>query len=469
MIKAFKGSQAQFVASPYKEVLFDGTRGPGKTIALGLSFLNQVGLGFGSDYRGILFRRKYKELVYIRTEFNKLFKKVFGSKLFLNKSEDTFYFPEGETLRLAYAMYERDYENFHGLGQYTWLGFDELTTWASPVLYEKLGSLCRTSNPKIKTMIRATTNSLGPGHHWVKSHFQIQSVPHGTPANQDFGQKSQVIFGHITENPKLMRDKNYLRYLLKLTKKDPNLAKSWLFGSWDVVAGGALSDLWNAEEQILEPFKIPLSWKVYRCFDWGSARPFACVHIAESDGSDFNYKGKIRNSIKGDLFVISETYGDGGQVNVGTKETPTEVRNRILKTEEILKEKHNLNRIRAGGADTQIFSQDRGENEKTIADLLYPLEFEPAKKGAGSRTKGLEILRERLGGSFKTKGKNYSFREEAGLFFFNGCHHTIRTLPTLPRDEKNVEDVDTDSEDHIYDAIRYFLSIKTDGKGLIIA
>ena len=35
------------------------------------------------------------------------------------------------------------------------------------------------------------------------------------------------------------------------------------------------------------------------------------------------------------------------------------------------------------------------------------------------------------------------------------CKHFIRTVPNLVYDESNVEDIDTDGEDHIYDELRY--------------
>ena len=41
------------------------------------------------------------------------------------------------------------------------------------------------------------------------------------------------------------------------------------------------------------------------------------------------------------------------------------------------------------------------------------------------------------------------------LYVFNTCKHFIRTVPNLVYDEKNVEDIDTDGEDHIYDELRY--------------
>ena len=40
--------------------------------------------------------------------------------------------------------------------------------------------------------------------------------------------------------------------------------------------------------------------------------------------------------------------------------------------------------------------------------------------------------------------------EDAGLFFFNNCLNSIRTIPVLPRDDKKTDDVDTDAEDHCF-------------------
>ena len=41
------------------------------------------------------------------------------------------------------------------------------------------------------------------------------------------------------------------------------------------------------------------------------------------------------------------------------------------------------------------------------------------------------------------------------IYFFRNCKHAIRTLPLLMYDEHKPEDLDTDGEDHIADAIRY--------------
>ena len=41
------------------------------------------------------------------------------------------------------------------------------------------------------------------------------------------------------------------------------------------------------------------------------------------------------------------------------------------------------------------------------------------------------------------------------LYVFSTCKHFIRTIPALVYDETNVEDINTEGEDHIYDQCRY--------------
>jgi hypothetical protein len=49
-------------------------------------------------------------------------------------------------------------------------------------------------------------------------------------------------------------------------------------------------------------------------------------------------------------------------------------------------------------------------------------------------------------------------REGKGLFIIrDNCPNTVRTLPTLQRNPKNLDDVDPASESHIWDSIRYAL------------
>ena len=46
---------------------------------------------------------------------------------------------------------------------------------------------------------------------------------------------------------------------------------------------------------------------------------------------------------------------------------------------------------------------------------------------------------------------------------FKTCTNLIRTLPTLPLDKTNPEDIDTKADDHAYDALRYMLMLRHQG------
>jgi hypothetical protein len=72
-----------------------------------------------------------------------------------------------------------------------------------------------------------------------------------------------------------------------------------------------------------------------------------------------------------------------------------------------------------------------------------------ANKSKGSRINGLELIRSML------KAATERPMEHAGLFAFNHCTHFSRTMPVLPRDDRNRDDVDSNSEDHLYDDVRY--------------
>jgi len=52
--------------------------------------------------------------------------------------------------------------------------------------------------------------------------------------------------------------------------------------------------------------------------------------------------------------------------------------------------------------------------------------------------------------------------EKPGMFIFDICNDGfIRTVPVLQRDEKNPDDVDTATEDHMFDCARYQIHRKS--------
>ena len=50
------------------------------------------------------------------------------------------------------------------------------------------------------------------------------------------------------------------------------------------------------------------------------------------------------------------------------------------------------------------------------------------------------------------------------LKIFSNCINLIRTLPTIPYAKNNAEDVDTKTDDHAYDALRYMVMTRQTGE-----
>ena len=55
-------------------------------------------------------------------------------------------------------------------------------------------------------------------------------------------------------------------------------------------------------------------------------------------------------------------------------------------------------------------------------------------------------------------------RQRPQIHFFDTCLNAIRTIPSLIHDDHNLEDVNTNGEDHSYDAITYLLQKLEDMK-----
>ena len=60
-----------------------------------------------------------------------------------------------------------------------------------------------------------------------------------------------------------------------------------------------------------------------------------------------------------------------------------------------------------------------------------------------------------MGGWDQVRERLRGLDDKPMLYIFSTCVHLIRTLPALQHDDLRPEDVDTDSEDHAADSLRY--------------
>jgi hypothetical protein len=460
-----EGSQSAFLRCQLMEVLFHGTRGPGKTDSLLMSFAQHVGRGHGAAWRGIIFRNSYPQLADVQAKSEKWFRRIFGDKAKFNRAKMMWEWDTGEVLLLRHMNAPSDYWNYHG-HEYPFIGWEELTNWPTDECYKIMISCCRSSTAGVPRMIRATTNPYGVGHTWVKDRWRLAGNWWRYVIIEDAmdttGRPEPVraaIYGHIDENKALLAaDPNYKQTIIA-SAANPAMAEAWLMGSWDIVAGGMFGDIWNPKVHLVDPFPIPLNWRIDRSFDWGSSRPFSVGWWAESDGSDVRLPGGgWRSTVRGDLFRIQEWYGWTGKPNEGTRLLASDIARGIRQREANWK---LLDRVKAGPADSSIFDAENGnciatdmakkvrlEDGREVSGVLWTR----ADKRPGSRKTGWEQLRRVLANAERPPE---GVREAPGLFVFRHCEQFIRTFPSLPRDEKDPDDVDSKVEDHIGDEARY--------------
>lgn len=422
------------------ECLYGGAAGGGKSDALLIEALRQVHI---PHYRALLLRKTYPQLSELIDRSRTLYQGAFPKAKY-NGTEHCWTFPSGAKIYFGSMQHVKDRVNYQGK-RYDFIAFDELTHFTYEE-YSYMFSRNRPSGPGTRVYIRAATNPGGIGHGWVKERF-ITPAPPMTPIRSklrvmgpegpvDMVRERIFVPSTVFDNEELLQnDPNYLANLAMLPEAEKN---ALLYGSWDSFDGQVFMEWRNDPAHyddhrythVIRPFPIPRHWRIYRGFDFGYARPFAVGWFAADED--------------GRLYHIKEYYGTAGTPNVGVKLNPAEIAAEIRRQEE---EDENLRgRSIIGVADPSIFDESRGES------VAHMMERAPnfVYFGPGDNT--------RIAGKMQ-----YHYRlamDEEGLPMlqvFDTCKHFIRTLPSLVYDERKVEDINTEQEDHIYDMCRYVL------------
>jgi hypothetical protein len=445
----FTGSQMLYLACPVREALFHGSRGTGKSDTLLMDFSQDVGKGWGSHLKGLIIRRTFPELKDIIDKSAKLFPVLFpGAKY--NAAEHVWKFPGGEQLIFGYLDKPKDYLRYHG-HEYTFLGFDELTSWPDLNQYLELQTCVRSPIAGIPLKVRATTNPSGPGHNAVKRRFIDPVEPGEVYEDPETGLARCHILSNVVENVLIVN--SYIPTLRAI--EEENRRRAWMYGDWNVTAGGALDDLWNRDAHVLTPFEVPTSWRIDRSYDHGESSPGACLWWAESNGEEVRMADGSRRAFpRGTLFLVEEYYiAKRGTFDQGLRLPAKEIASNIKEYEWVNKWLYR-HQVRAGPADNAIFDVGSGGSDSIAKQMeKNGVRWERSDKSRGSRRNGLSLLRQRLKETLR--GHETGYMDGPGIFIFSHCAAFLATVPSLPRDDKDPDDVATDAIDHVYDAARY--------------
>jgi len=273
----------------------------------------------------------------------------------------------------------------------------------------------------------AGTNPGGIGHGWVKQFWLDKNFPIEWIKPIDYRDQFAYVPSLADDNPYL--DASYWAMLETLPV---NLREALRYGKWDIFVGQAFPEFVAApgeRSHVIDPIPVPRDAPIYMTFDWGYSRPFSI--------------GWWWTDYDGRLYRFSEWYGCDGTPNQGIRLTDPEIARGIVQKEKVLKIE---GRVEARYAGNDAFNRR--------PDVLG--------RGAGPPTSEIFALE----GLYLTAGDDkdrlkkkrrfhdwlmFDENDKPMMMVYSTCKDFIRTIPTLVYDETNVEDVDTDGEDHVYD------------------
>ena len=410
--------QLLFLHERHKYVAFGGARGGGKSwgvrVKAALLCVRYAGIKI------MIIRRTYPELE--ANHIGPMRRMLHRDTAQYNESKKRLTFFNGSEVLFKYCAREKDMDMYQGT-EADVIFIDEATHFEERVY--KMFAACLRGVNAFPKRIYLTCNPGGRGHGWVKRLFiDREFKPEESPEEYSF------IQSRVQDNYALMATQP--DYVKQLEALPPKLRKAWLEGDWDIFEGQFFEEFINRPNEsrmgthVIAPFDIPRSWKRFRSFDFGYAKPFSVGWWAVDH--------------EGVLYRIAELYGCTETANEGVKWEPAQIFAEIRRIEA---EHPNLQGQHISGvADPSIWDASRGVS---IADVAarQGVYFDP---GDNKRLPGWMQIHYRL--RFDDNGHPM-------MYIFDTCKAFIRTIPLLVYDEHRAEDLDTDGEDHVADEVRY--------------
>lgn len=222
----------------------------------------------------------------------------------------------------------------------------------------------------------------------------------------------------VSDNPTYATDAGYLS---NLARQPEAIRRALMDGDWTVFEGQFFKEF-RDDVHVIDPILPQPWWTCWRSLDWGMSE-YGVVgwHTINPDTGD------------------KHTYREYRFKEMGVKQVARDVLGLTGHTETILKTL----------ADPAIFKR-QGSNDagRSLADDFADAGL-PLTPANNARVPGWAKVRSEM-----------MINPETGRPYWTvtrNCTYLIATLPGLVHDQNNVEDVDTDSEDHAADMLRYGL------------
>jgi len=404
--------QALFHESAAKYRLFGGAAGPGKSMALLMEGIFQANQHARSNT--LLLRRTFPEL---EKSLLLYFRRHVPAELYraYNEAKRQVTWWNGSVTQFGFSRSEHDIYQYQG-GEFLFIGVDELTQFTMDQ-WTFLTSRNRCSIPGAIPCMAGATNPGGVGHVWVKALWIDRRAAPGMERADEYNPLDyDYIPALIEDNPVYRHDQNYRRTLEAL----PNhLRRAFLQGDWNIFAGQYFDifelRLNTARAEELAPVCATPWLPRWISIDWGFEHPAAVYWHVQNGANTYTYREYVAQRL-----------------------SPRTLAHEIA-------ERSRGEKIDAVYLGPDAFAQRT--DEATIADQLGTV-F--AQQGI---PRPAPADNDRVGGWMLL----YQLLEAGQWVISDGCRRLIEVLPTLVRDERNVEDIAKVDGDDPADAARYGL------------
>jgi hypothetical protein len=310
-------------------------------------------------------------------------------------------------------------------------------------------------------LLLGATNPGGIGHNYCKSFWIKGEFPPEFLEPYDYSKKFKYIPAKAEDNPHLPP-----AYWQMLHTLPAHQRKAFKDGSWDLFEGQAFQE-WSILHHVIKPQPVPKDVPLFMTFDWGFGAPFSVGWWwIDSDGRFYRF---------------AEWYGWNGTQNHGLRLSDSEIAQGIIKKEkamgfEVEKDgvvnpqitrlcdptcfnkkpdykgggqgqstaeefRHNGLVLRPGDA-SRVLKWRQMHQRLNVPDITD--EFCANKEGFHKSDRGLW---------YNEKGEHITKYGVPMLQVYSSCNHFIRTVPDLVTNPNNIEDIDTDGEDHVADEV----------------
>lgn len=456
----FKLTQYQndIVAAPEAcNIFLPGGRGSGKSYGM-LGMALQHAELYGEHARIAYIRRHRPDCRDFESAARSIFWQAYGDAATYNSQTGLWRLPNGATLEIGNLETETDLNRWTGRS-FTLVLLDEVQQHVTPVLVDRLRACLRSGSGVPVRMVLAA-NPSGAGHTWLVRRFG-KAVPR-RPFQDDSGNWWISFPGTYLDNDSLHHE-SYERELRAAVAGDHNLARAWIEGRWDILAGSYFGDCFEPARSVVDSTKFspewmeigqrakrdPFrprretmgAWSTWLALDHGDgAAPTVALLLAKVP-SGGRYGPDNKHYPSGSIFALDETnICDPTDPSRGVGQTVDYTAGRVMDM------CAQWGVPPSGVADDACWNAS-GSQEGSIGKQYEKAGLRLRKARKGSRQAGWSLLRTLMDGAGKAGNK--------GLYISDRCSILLETLPLAPRDKRKPYDVDTNCNDHSLDALRY--------------